>query len=109
LKEKNGLPGKSGGPFLSFLCEKTTENAQTIDFVSFPARITGFSRNRMEKLEFVGLDALQIPVVSCQWSVVRMTQRRANPFAGHWPLVTGHLLSDKLKFKKSAGNPCGFL
>ncbi len=50
-------------------------------------------------MQFVGLDALQIPVVSCQWSVVRMTQRQANPFAGHWPLVTGHLLSDKLKFE----------
>ncbi len=66
----------------------------------------------MEKLEFVGLDALQIPVVSCQWSVVRMTQRRANPFAGHWSLATGHLLSDKLKFdhkcKTRRAMLCGF-
>ena len=52
------------------------------------------------KLEFVGLDALQIPVISSQWSVVSICYGRLirSPIAGHWPLVTGHLLSNKLKF-----------
>jgi hypothetical protein len=52
------------------------------------------------KLDFVGLDALQIPVASSQWSVVSIGYDRLirSQIAGHWPLVTGHLLSDKLQF-----------
>ena len=54
----------------------------------------------MLKLEFVGLDALQIPVASSQWSVVSIGYDRLirSQITGHLPLVTGHLLSDKLKF-----------